>query len=123
MTRESQGLDDEGYGLDDEDHGLDDGFTIIPCSSITIASPVATPTATISHLDVLPPTLVVDIDRDVRELYTRSGMVRDEIFSERYRFRSLVHEQERTAAAMQRELQEMKGRVAALEQERGRKEP
>ncbi|GJR85293.1 hypothetical protein Tco_0209304 [Tanacetum coccineum] len=65
-----------------------------------IASPVATPTATISHLDVLPPTLVIDIDRDVRELYTRSGQ-----------------------AAMQRELQEMRGRVAALEQERGHREP
>nr|GEY55386.1 hypothetical protein [Tanacetum cinerariifolium] len=34
---------------------------------------------------------------DVRELYTRSGAVRDEIFSQRYRFRSLDHEQERTA--------------------------
>ncbi|GJX44834.1 hypothetical protein Tco_0261510 [Tanacetum coccineum] len=36
-----------------------------------IASPVATQTATISRLDALPPTLVVDIDRDVKELYTR----------------------------------------------------
>ncbi|GJT30593.1 hypothetical protein Tco_0910868 [Tanacetum coccineum] len=46
-----------------------------------IASPVATPTATIS----------VD-----HKLYTRSGVVRDEIFSQRYRFRSLEREQERT---------------------------
>ncbi|GJY99428.1 hypothetical protein Tco_0516858 [Tanacetum coccineum] len=112
------------------------------------------------RLDALPPTLVAYIDRDVRELYTRSGVVRDEIFSQRYRFRSLEREQERTAvtfralwrlvltleawaghvdtrladmsrdryddhrliydilvqqAAMQRELQEMRGRVAALE--------
>ncbi|GJU35896.1 hypothetical protein Tco_1184250 [Tanacetum coccineum] len=73
-----------------------------------IASPVATPTATISvdedqflevgaqlelhgsilhdhtqRLDALPPTLIADIDRDMRELYTRSGVVRDEIFSQR----------------------------------------
>ncbi|GJU50177.1 hypothetical protein Tco_1219732 [Tanacetum coccineum] len=34
-------------------------------------------------------------DRDLRELYTRSGAVRDEIFSQRYRFRSLEREQER----------------------------
>ncbi|GKD69865.1 hypothetical protein Tco_1323955, partial [Tanacetum coccineum] len=34
-------------------------------------------------LDMMPPTLFVDIDRDVRELYTRSGAVRDEIFSQR----------------------------------------
>ncbi|GKC21472.1 hypothetical protein Tco_1023622, partial [Tanacetum coccineum] len=86
-----------------------------------IASLVATPTATISvdedqfievgaqlelhgsilhdhtqRLDALPPTLVANIDRDVRELYTRSGVVRDEIFSQRYMFRSLEREQERT---------------------------
>ncbi|GKG53556.1 hypothetical protein Tco_0554956, partial [Tanacetum coccineum] len=33
--------------------------------------------------------------RDVRELYTRSRVVRDEIFSQRYRFRSLKRGQER----------------------------
>ncbi|GJS35477.1 hypothetical protein Tco_0533859 [Tanacetum coccineum] len=158
-----------------------------------IASPMATPTATIlvdkdqfikvgaqlelhgsilhDHtqcLDALQPTLVAAIDKDVREMYTRSGVVRDEIFSQRYRFRSLEREQERTVvtfralwrpvlaleawaghvdtwladtsrdrydnhrlihdmlvqqAAMQRELQEMRGRVTVLEQERGRREP
>ncbi|GKE23216.1 hypothetical protein Tco_1434728, partial [Tanacetum coccineum] len=86
-----------------------------------IASPVATQTTTISvgkdqfievgaqlelhgsilqdHtycLDALPPTLIADTDRDVRKLYTRSGVVRDEIFSQRYRFRSLKRDQERT---------------------------
>ncbi|GKE21154.1 hypothetical protein Tco_1432666 [Tanacetum coccineum] len=44
----------------------------------------------------MPPTLFAGIDRDVRELYTRLGVVRDEIFSQRYRFRSLELEQERT---------------------------
>ncbi|GKE44543.1 hypothetical protein Tco_1471827 [Tanacetum coccineum] len=54
---------------------------------------LATPTATIS----------VDEDQfievgaqDARELYIRSGAIRDEIFSQRYRFRSLEREQERT---------------------------
>ncbi|GJX68990.1 hypothetical protein Tco_0304717 [Tanacetum coccineum] len=47
------------------------------------------------RLDALPPTLVADINRDVRELYTRSGAVRDEIFSQSYRLRSLEREQER----------------------------
>ncbi|GKE58429.1 hypothetical protein Tco_1497614, partial [Tanacetum coccineum] len=67
--------------------------------------------------------------------------VRDEIFSQRYRFRSLERDHERATmtfralwrpvfaleawaghqAAMQRELQEMRGRVAALEQERSRR--
>ncbi|GJZ90623.1 hypothetical protein Tco_0662550 [Tanacetum coccineum] len=66
-----------------------------------IASPVATPTATIldhtQRLDSMPPTLFAEIGRDMSELYTRSGAVRDEIFSQRYRLRSLEHEQERTA--------------------------
>ncbi|GKC26042.1 hypothetical protein Tco_1028192 [Tanacetum coccineum] len=63
-------------------------FPISPSSPVVpspIVSLVATPTATIS----------VDINRDVRELYIRSGVVRDEIFSQRYRFRSLECEQER----------------------------
>nr|GEY91680.1 hypothetical protein [Tanacetum cinerariifolium] len=85
-----------------------------------IASPVATLTATISvdedqflkvgaqlelhrsilydhtqRLDTLPPTLFMDIDKDVRELYTRLGAVRDKIFLQRYRFTNLEREQER----------------------------
>ncbi|GKG32025.1 hypothetical protein Tco_0426975, partial [Tanacetum coccineum] len=43
----------------------------------------------------LPPTLFEGYDRDLRELYTRSGVVRDEIFLQRYRFRSLEREQKR----------------------------
>ncbi|GKE85056.1 hypothetical protein Tco_1558798, partial [Tanacetum coccineum] len=45
----------------------------------------------------MPPTLFASIDGDVKELYTRSGVVRDKIFSQRYMFRSLKLEQERTA--------------------------
>ncbi|GJW86615.1 hypothetical protein Tco_0161955 [Tanacetum coccineum] len=102
---------------------------VSPSSTVVTSptsSPVATPTATIS----------VNIDRDVRELYTRSGVVRDEIFSQRYRFRSLECEQERTAVtfgALWRPVlaleawagnvdtrvsfREMRGSVATLEQE------
>ncbi|GJT44620.1 hypothetical protein Tco_0953335 [Tanacetum coccineum] len=136
-----------------------------PLISLTVPSPiaslVATPTATIP----VDEDQFTEIDRDVRELYTRSWAVRDEIFSQRYRLRSLEHEQERTAmtfgalwrlvlafeawaervdtrmagmsqagyddhrlihdmlvqqAALQRELQEMRGRVTALEKERDR---
>ncbi|GJT03677.1 hypothetical protein Tco_0838139 [Tanacetum coccineum] len=50
---------------------------------------------TLSRLDALTPTLVADIYKDVRELYTRSGAVRDEIFSQMYRFRSLEREHEK----------------------------
>ncbi|GKB18432.1 hypothetical protein Tco_0852355 [Tanacetum coccineum] len=141
-----------------------------PLISLTVPSPVATPTATIlvdenqfidvgaqlelygsilqdhtQRLDALPPTLFVEIDRDVRELYTRSGAVRDEIFSQRpvlaleawaghvdtrmasmsqagYDDHRLVHDLLVQQAALQRELQEMRGRVTALEQERDRRE-
>ncbi|GKD45108.1 hypothetical protein Tco_1269753, partial [Tanacetum coccineum] len=167
-----------------------------PMISLTVPSPisslVSTPTATIpvdedhfieigaqlelyggilqdhtQRLDAMPPTLFANINRDVRELYTRSGVVRDKIFSQRYRFRSLKLEQERTAmtfgalwrpmlaleawagyvdtlmtdmsregyddhrlihdmlvqkATLQRELQEMRGRVTALKQEREHRE-
>nr|GEW52917.1 hypothetical protein [Tanacetum cinerariifolium] len=111
-------------------------------------------------INALPPTLFLNIDRDVRELYIRSGAVKDEIFSQRFRFRSLEREQERATtmfgalwrpvlaleawaghvdtrmadlsragyddhrlihdmlvkqAAMQHELQEMRGRVTTLQ--------
>nr|GEU34877.1 hypothetical protein [Tanacetum cinerariifolium] len=36
------------------------------------------------HLDALPPALFEGYNRDLKELYTRSGAVRDEIFSQRY---------------------------------------
>ncbi|GJS78406.1 hypothetical protein Tco_0728287 [Tanacetum coccineum] len=119
------------------------------------------------RLDALPPTLLEGYDRDLKELYTRSRAARDEIFSQRYRLRSLEQEQERATVTfgsiwrpvlaleswaghvnthrvemwqaryddhrlihdmlvqhtvMQRELQEMRDRVASLEQERSRKE-
>ncbi|GKA70699.1 hypothetical protein Tco_0776838 [Tanacetum coccineum] len=43
----------------------------------------------------IAPALFERYDRDIGELFTRSGVVRDEIFSQRYRFRILEHEQER----------------------------
>ncbi|GJX22732.1 hypothetical protein Tco_0227177 [Tanacetum coccineum] len=152
-----------------------------PLISLTVPSPVATPTTTIpvnedqfievgaqlelygsmlqdhtQHSDAMPPTLFAEIDRDVRELYTRSGAVRDDIFSQRYQLRSIEQEQERAVmtfgalwrpvlaletwaghvdtrmASMSRagyddhrlvhELQEIRGRVTTLEQERDRRE-
>nr|GEV17880.1 hypothetical protein [Tanacetum cinerariifolium] len=166
---------------------------MIPLTALSpIASPMATSTTTIPvdedqfrevgaqlklyrsilqdhthRLEATPPTLFAKIDWDVRELYIRSGAVKDEIFSQRYQFRSLKHEQKRTAmtfgalwrpvqaleawagcvdnrmtdmsragyddhrlvhdillqqTALQQELQEMRGHVTALKQERDRKE-
>ncbi|GKB96092.1 hypothetical protein Tco_0982229, partial [Tanacetum coccineum] len=85
-----------------------DSLPVLPSSLVVpspIASPVATPAATISvdedhflevgaqleiygsilhdhtqRLDALPPTLFEGYNRDLRELYTRSGAVRDKIF-------------------------------------------
>ncbi|GJX36964.1 hypothetical protein Tco_1078315 [Tanacetum coccineum] len=91
-----------------------------PAVPTLVASPVITPTNTIAldegefleigaqlelhgsilhdhtqRLDVLPPTLFEGYDRDLRELYTRSREVRDEIFSQCYRLKSLKQEQEK----------------------------
>ncbi|GKA88771.1 hypothetical protein Tco_0810535 [Tanacetum coccineum] len=49
----------------------------------------------IVRLGKLLPALFERYDRDMGELFTRPGAVRDEIFSQRYRLRSLEHEQER----------------------------
>ncbi|GJV27084.1 hypothetical protein Tco_1383532 [Tanacetum coccineum] len=46
------------------------------------------------RLEELSPALFKRYDRDIGELFTRQGAVRDEIFYQRYRFRSLEHEQE-----------------------------
>ncbi|GJZ76564.1 hypothetical protein Tco_0641236, partial [Tanacetum coccineum] len=90
------------------------------------------------RLDALPPTLVADIDRDVIELYTSSGLVRDEIFLQRHGVRHvntwmadmswagnddhrLIYDMLVQQAALQRELQETRDCVIALEQERGRR--
>ncbi|GJT94623.1 hypothetical protein Tco_1090141 [Tanacetum coccineum] len=49
------------------------------------------------RLEELSPALFERYDREVGELFTKSRAVRDEIFSQRYRFRSLEPEQERVA--------------------------
>ncbi|GJZ42909.1 hypothetical protein Tco_0590164 [Tanacetum coccineum] len=49
------------------------------------------------QLEELSPALFERYDKDIGELFTRSGEVKDEIFSQRYQFRSLEHEHERVA--------------------------
>ncbi|GJZ33790.1 hypothetical protein Tco_0579226 [Tanacetum coccineum] len=91
-----------------------------PAVPTLLASPVTTPVATIIvgedeflevgaqlelhgsilhdhtwRLDALPPTLFEGYDRDLRELYTKSKEVKDEIFSQCYRLRILEQEHER----------------------------
>ncbi|GKC54388.1 hypothetical protein Tco_1077133 [Tanacetum coccineum] len=142
---------------------LEDGTVYIDVPTY----PPSTPPDHTQRLDAMPPTLFAEIDRDVRELYTRSGAVRDEIFSQRYWLRSLEQEHDRAImtfgalwrpvlaletwaghvdtrianmsragyddhrlvhdllvhqTSLQHELQEMRGCVTALEQERDRGE-
>nr|GEW07651.1 hypothetical protein [Tanacetum cinerariifolium] len=66
----------------------------------SVASLVTTPAATIA-VDALPPTLFEGYDRDLRELYTRSRDVKDEIFSQCYRLRSLEQEQDRATVTFE----------------------
>ncbi|GKE52607.1 hypothetical protein Tco_1487763, partial [Tanacetum coccineum] len=89
----------------------------------------------IEHLDALPPTLFEGYGQDFTELFSRSKVVREEIYSHRFRLRSLERVQEETGitistiwrtilalktwqAVDQREMQELKDRIAALEQRR-----
>ncbi|GKD48863.1 hypothetical protein Tco_1277839, partial [Tanacetum coccineum] len=76
-----------------------------PIISLTVPSPVATPATTETkgfltepaQLEELSPALFEWYNRNIGELFTRSRAVRDEIFSQRYQFRSLEYEQERVA--------------------------
>ncbi|GKF05319.1 hypothetical protein Tco_0035987, partial [Tanacetum coccineum] len=53
------------------------------------------------QLEELPHTLFERYDRDIGELFTRSRVIREDIFSQRYQFRSLEYEQERVAGENQ----------------------
>ncbi|GJZ75257.1 putative reverse transcriptase domain-containing protein [Tanacetum coccineum] len=86
------------------------------------------------RLEALPPTLFADIDSNVKQLYTRPVLALEawaghvdtrlaDTLQDSYDEHRLIHDMLVQQTAMQRELQEMRGRVAALEQERGRREP
>ncbi|GJT72368.1 hypothetical protein Tco_1031654 [Tanacetum coccineum] len=62
------------------------------------------------RLDALPPILFEGYDRDLRKLYTRSGEVRDEIFSQREN-----HDLRRQLAEERHERLELIDRVARKE--------
>nr|GEY30159.1 hypothetical protein [Tanacetum cinerariifolium] len=84
-------------------------------SFLVVPSPIASLVTTQKpHLDALPPTLFEGYDMNLRELYSRSGEVRDEIFSQRYRFRSLEREQEQITKE-RRERLELTDRIARME--------
>ncbi|GKE59629.1 hypothetical protein Tco_1498814 [Tanacetum coccineum] len=84
-------------------------------------------------MDAIPPTLFAGIDKDVRELYTRPVLALEararhvdtwmaDMSRVGYDDHRLVHDMLVQQAALQRELQEMRGRVTGLEQERDRRE-
>ncbi|GJV95783.1 hypothetical protein Tco_1547360 [Tanacetum coccineum] len=72
-----------------------------PISSPIIPLIVPSPGGLISdhavRLEELSSAMFERYDRDIGELFTRSRVVREEIFSQRYRFRSMEYEQERVA--------------------------
>ncbi|GJT53729.1 hypothetical protein Tco_0988783 [Tanacetum coccineum] len=144
--RESQDLDNDGHDLGDEDHGLDDGIPIVETATSEslglgyralrrpelavgedqvhstfevvralvpspIASLVATPTATIS----------VDEDKfiEIEEFRARAGESHNDFLS--FVEASVGIGGMGRQASMQRELQEMRGSVTALEHERSRR--
>nr|GEZ84836.1 hypothetical protein [Tanacetum cinerariifolium] len=101
LDDESHGVDDKSYGLDDESHGVDDesrgladeGFGV-ETDGLGLKEEEDDEPGSAAGNSGCGDSL---IDRDVRELYTQSKAVREEIFSQRYQFRSLEHEKEMTA--------------------------
>ncbi|GKD82649.1 hypothetical protein Tco_1349488, partial [Tanacetum coccineum] len=83
----------EGPGVDDEGYGLDS--THLPHGQTRRTGGLISDHAV--RLEELSPALFKRYDRDIGKLFTRSMAVREEIFSQRYRFRSLGYEQERVA--------------------------
>ncbi|GKF22193.1 hypothetical protein Tco_0074515 [Tanacetum coccineum] len=82
-----------------------------PAVPTLVASLVTTPASTIA---VDEDEFLEGYDRDLRELYTRSRAVRDEILSHCYRFRSLEREQERAM----RENHDLRMQIAKERRER-----
>ncbi|GJW76126.1 hypothetical protein Tco_0137808 [Tanacetum coccineum] len=75
-----------------------DGRTYIDIPAYPSPAPlVQTPPSLKWSSGELSLTLFKRYDKDIGELFTRSRAIRDEIFSQRYRFRSLEHEQETVA--------------------------
>ncbi|GKF69810.1 hypothetical protein Tco_0202867, partial [Tanacetum coccineum] len=68
-----------------------------PMIPLTVPSPIATPAAVETEGFLTELRAQFQMQGDIGELFTRSGAVREEILSERYRFRSLEYEQERVA--------------------------
>ncbi|GJT18713.1 hypothetical protein Tco_0877419 [Tanacetum coccineum] len=117
MVDESRGLDDEGHsvksdGLDLEEEEAIHGESERPERMSASRQPTLTTWTDpedgsqvemqggLIHdhkirLEELSPALFGRYGRDIGELFTRSRAVREEIFSQRYRFRSLEYKQER----------------------------
>nr|GEW43927.1 retrovirus-related Pol polyprotein from transposon TNT 1-94 [Tanacetum cinerariifolium] len=155
VNDESHGLDDESYGVDGEGCGIkSDGLALGEEEAVSegqqrlvlvvktiVSEPLGLGFGVLRRRELalkedhVYTTISVDEDQFIEvgarlELYR--GPVRGEIFSQRYRFKSLKHEKERTVmlfgslwrhhTALQRELQEMTDRVTVLEQERDHRE-
>ncbi|GJZ87320.1 hypothetical protein Tco_0658930 [Tanacetum coccineum] len=135
LDDEDHGLDDEGCGLDDEDHGLDDedralegkglGLEeeeeevvpkgqqqVVPAADTAISEPLG-----LGYRALRRRELTVEEDREFK---ARAGEDCRDIWSFVEACASIggmVHK-----AALQRELQDIRGRVTALEQERDHRE-
>ncbi|GKA62413.1 hypothetical protein Tco_0761932 [Tanacetum coccineum] len=72
VRKRSEGVEDEGSAAGDEDPGIrDEGFGLGEDEVV----PEGQQRDHTQRLDALPPTLFAEIDRDVRDLYTRSEAV------------------------------------------------
>nr|GEV91483.1 hypothetical protein [Tanacetum cinerariifolium] len=101
LDDESYGLNDESYGLDDESHGVDDESR---------GDEEAVPEGQQQAASVVGTTMSAPLRLGYRALRRRELAL------------ELVHDMLLQQTALQQELQEMRGRVTALKQERDRRE-
>nr|GEW92802.1 hypothetical protein [Tanacetum cinerariifolium] len=109
LDDESYGLDDESHGVDGESYGLDDESRV-PVVETAVSEPLGLGYGALRRRELaLEENHVYSMfevghgsgsapepERLERVLAFRSGAVRDEIFSQIYKYRSLEHVQERT---------------------------
>nr|GEY50336.1 hypothetical protein [Tanacetum cinerariifolium] len=101
-TVEDEGLaaEDEGSGMRVESLDLG-GDEDVPKAPSTIPPPISSPMISITIPSPVTSPAAAEAEgfltEDIGEFFTRSWAVRDEIFSQRYRLRSLEHEQEKVA--------------------------
>nr|GFA96497.1 hypothetical protein [Tanacetum cinerariifolium] len=106
MEVKSRGLDDEGHSVESDGFSLGEEEAVLEGAQLELYRSILQDHT--QRLDVMPPTLFAEIDRDERTAMTFGALWRPVLALEAWAWHT----------ALERELQEIRGRVTALEKER-----